>query len=1845
MWLWAVALLAYAAIAAAPNRARASQTCPCSSPALCQPISVTHAREVFGFTHAAGARVVIDGRSANPAAVYGNRTARAAWVAEQVQHAVEAHLDGINFDLEAPILPGDPLALEYSALVAEAAAAFHTAIPGSQVSVDVPWSPYGVDDRHYDWAGLAEAADLLFIWGRCVASANSPLALVRRGLQQWLQLGAPRSKLVLGLPYGYKYPCVNPGFAGQHDLCELSPVPFFGAPCSDAAGQQVCFCDIAAMTSAAGGDSHSPSSKVTGTGAVGSRALSATQPGKWIIEQQHSLHHPQQLEVEVEQGRDAALACHVRYDAQQESVYANCRRASDAADSYSHQIWFDDPASIRLKCQLATELGLRGVGVWNLDCLDYQCVDPACSHATTAMWAALQAFQTPVTPAHQTPEAQHYSAITKKNGPSSKGDVKGTLTAMWASAGSKVGTSVAPPAQAAPPAADVEPQASFGRQCTPEGARPNSALAAEAAAGRTTGGDVAIGAAPDPSPEPAAALTIAVIASEQPDAAGDAALAKASNTVDKADKKRKRSTAAEPFKEDQLTKLQALFAENEYANTAAKSALASELGVELVQVNKWFEKERKRARDAGAAPKRGRPKSGAANDAETVAATDTAAALTGQENVAPAAQAVGAGAALAPAEEAMEVDAQPPVQATPPQEQQSAAVPEAPVPGAARAVQATPAEAEAAPGVLPPPSAAQITPAPAPQPPEAAAGAAAGADAAAVPPMALPGAVCPAPASAAAPDAAVAAAKTPASAATQLVLSADSRHKLQAELQAEAGVLRRQGLAPPLRPLPAEPPAERLAFSDTLLAAHVAGQQVPLSQLVAALQPLFKVPDSEAAVEEAVVSSHIVDLATRKSYAPKEGAGAAIVDVLEDAAPERLWQWELRDPKKSLAKELRLAAQQAKRRGARVQDRLAALSAALRLLEAHKEGKATARLSKALDSLHRVKTLAQIEEEQKAERDAAAAKEAPKKLQSAGKTEPSAEEKARLKAEKEAEKELARAAKEAEKERLKLEKEAEKERLKAEKERSRQEAEEARLAKKAGLKSVGSLQKQKSKFFAFFQQPQPVPGSTLGAAAAGSPGPCAATPACRGPSSRQGGSQAGAGSSSPTEAATTGKKILGYDELFPKLQGPNLRSLAPQPCMAAAMDAGSCQPFTNGQAQAEWQQLLSDMKRRRREAAAQPRLLGLPPSWARKPNAFELAQQHMDKLQQSGADLAAVRTWRRKLIFFPADSQRPAYHGSSKLSDVVRPRRFLARDEALDYEAMSDQEWEAEPVEGSSLTGADEEESEMGCGDDDDGSFICSDGHLSENEGVQLDDLELEGDDMQVDGPQSLPEDAAAAAGVTAQRLLSMQQLEVQMDRARRAGKPLIISRLPGDPLLLAALAAEPLVPGARVTVPEDPALEQAAAGTAAAAAAKDSSPAGAAGAAVAATAGGAGRPTAGTGGRRAERPDDLLPDLLRLVQADPRQNKAKITDAFIAAHSGRKVTKKWVGDMLKDSAEWKGTVNGWALKPAALQLLDPSAGALAAAAALASGSTPLAPVAAQAAAAAAVGCGAGLAAASAAPHSVAEAASSPHFGATRHTDGSSIARFFNFKSGKDCDAAPSMPCSGAPPSDLKAPGRLVTTTATAGAAAAASQLLVPESVSGTADPFWRCLLQHIECAEDTDVRPAFLVAFEPAALARLVSNLPAGIVAALVAGVAADMTPAGVKAAYLECLRASVAALAAMEAEAAGDNLSASQQVWQPRGAPVAASLAGLCSEPQLLSGLQACVEAGHAAGNSCATGGAQLVAAQSAAYVAAALLDSEVCVAALGATLEAGGAEGPREQLSAIVQACKRLGITIRV
>lgn len=108
--------------------------------------------------------------------------------------------------------------------------------------------------------------------------------------------------------------------------------------------------------------------------------------------------------------------------------------------------------------------------------------------------------------------------------------------------------------------------------------------------------------------------------------------------------------------------------------------------------------------------------------------------------------------------------------------------------------------------------------------------------------------------------AAKAPAKTPASAPQPRLLSAQEKASLAAELEVELAALRQGGLALPLQTLPSSDgstdpaaPAERQPFSDARLAACVAGQRVPLSQLVAALLPMFKVPDGDAPVEEPVL--------------------------------------------------------------------------------------------------------------------------------------------------------------------------------------------------------------------------------------------------------------------------------------------------------------------------------------------------------------------------------------------------------------------------------------------------------------------------------------------------------------------------------------------------------------------------------------------------------------------------------------------------------------------------------------------------------------------------------------------------------------------------------------------------------------------------------------------------------------------------------------------------------------------------------------------------------------------------------------------------------------------------------
>lgn len=57
-------------------------------------------------------------------------------------------------------------------------------------------------------------------------------------------------------------------------------------------------------------------------------------------------------------------------------------------DGQIHQVWYDDPQSICPKADLVMSKGMRGIGMWNANILDYS-DDPVARQQTTMMWNAL----------------------------------------------------------------------------------------------------------------------------------------------------------------------------------------------------------------------------------------------------------------------------------------------------------------------------------------------------------------------------------------------------------------------------------------------------------------------------------------------------------------------------------------------------------------------------------------------------------------------------------------------------------------------------------------------------------------------------------------------------------------------------------------------------------------------------------------------------------------------------------------------------------------------------------------------------------------------------------------------------------------------------------------------------------------------------------------------------------------------------------------------------------------------------------------------------------------------------------------------------------------------------------------------------------------------------------------------------------------------------------------------------------------------------------------------------------------------------------------------------------------
>ncbi|XP_067244621.1 di-N-acetylchitobiase isoform X2 [Chanodichthys erythropterus] len=317
--------------------------------------------ELMCYAHSKGARLVLKGDVPLPDIV--DPVNRTAWVQAKVKLAKIQFMDGINIDVEQAVETGSPEYYALTALVKETTESFHTEIPGSQVSFDVAWSPKCTDKRCYDYLAIADSCDLLFvmsydeqsqIWEDCIAMANAPFNQTLTAYDQYISMNIDPNKLVMGVPwYGYDYSCLNfskscftaetlfasfnnyfplllsDAFTDLMDgICTIPKVPFRGAPCSDASGKQIPY-------------------------SIMMKQINSSISGRL-------------------------------WDENQRAPYYNYKDTEGRV----HQVWYDDPESIALKAAYVAQHGLKGIGMWNGNLLDYSS-DPIAQQQTVDMWNAL----------------------------------------------------------------------------------------------------------------------------------------------------------------------------------------------------------------------------------------------------------------------------------------------------------------------------------------------------------------------------------------------------------------------------------------------------------------------------------------------------------------------------------------------------------------------------------------------------------------------------------------------------------------------------------------------------------------------------------------------------------------------------------------------------------------------------------------------------------------------------------------------------------------------------------------------------------------------------------------------------------------------------------------------------------------------------------------------------------------------------------------------------------------------------------------------------------------------------------------------------------------------------------------------------------------------------------------------------------------------------------------------------------------------------------------------------------------------------------------------------------------
>jgi len=285
--------------------------------------------------HAQGVRLVWG--VTFPVDQLGNSTVVNNWIQQQVALVQNTFTDGVNFDVEDQLDENTPGPKQYSALVQATTTALHTAVPGSQVTVDIAWAPGCIDLRCYDYKGLADGSDFLIvmdydeqsqIFGPCIAGATSPIANLQTGMKGFMALGISAQKLVMGLPwYGHTYECINPV---NETVCPLAPHPWRGVQCTDAAAPERGYTDLQV------------------------NLLPISTNGR-------------------------------QWDEVAQSPWFNY---NEPKTGKRWQMWYDDATSLSVKVTWAKKVGkLRGVSMWNADL-----VDSKYPKHVADMWAVMNSF-------------------------------------------------------------------------------------------------------------------------------------------------------------------------------------------------------------------------------------------------------------------------------------------------------------------------------------------------------------------------------------------------------------------------------------------------------------------------------------------------------------------------------------------------------------------------------------------------------------------------------------------------------------------------------------------------------------------------------------------------------------------------------------------------------------------------------------------------------------------------------------------------------------------------------------------------------------------------------------------------------------------------------------------------------------------------------------------------------------------------------------------------------------------------------------------------------------------------------------------------------------------------------------------------------------------------------------------------------------------------------------------------------------------------------------------------------------------------------------------------------------